>query len=30
MIVIGSVWGIHEFKKAAPSVIAAVLGKKKG
>lgn len=25
MIVIGAIWGIHEFKQAAPSVIAAVL-----
>jgi len=29
MIVIGSIWGIHEFKSAAPQVIAAVLNRSK-
>ena len=29
MIVIGSIWGIHEFKSAAPAVIAAVLSRGK-
>lgn len=29
MIVIGSIWGIHEFKSAAPQVIAAVLSRTK-
>ena len=29
MIVIGSIWGIHEFKSAAPSVIAAILSRGK-
>ncbi len=29
MIVIGSIWGIHEFKTAAPQVIAAVLSRGK-
>lgn len=29
MIVVGAVWGIHEFKQAAPSVIGAVLGGKR-
>lgn len=28
MIVIGSIWGIHEFKAAAPQVIAAVLSRR--
>lgn len=25
MIIVGSIWGIHEFKQAAPAVISAVL-----
>ncbi len=29
MIVVGSIWGIHEFKKAAPKIIGAVLSRKK-
>jgi hypothetical protein len=29
MIVIGSIWGIHEFKSAAPQVIGALLSRKK-
>lgn len=29
MIVIGSIWGIHEFKNAAPSVIQAVINRGK-
>ncbi len=29
MIVIGSIWGISEFKKAAPSVIGAILNRGK-
>lgn len=29
MIVIGSIWGISEFKKAAPSVVGAILNRGK-